>query len=423
MKYIINRPDQAAMEQILAQEPFSPTGAILRLAWLQGLAREEIARLTWMDVDFLDRAVVLKTRSVPLAEETAACLQRRLELYGARSPFVVISDKYKKELSPESISRLARAALDRGGQSGIRLTDLRHDFFLRQLEEHDWPYAIRICGLSVSTFQTCFAGGQEREKHPPQEQKQVDEFKLWKILQAEKNSAVGLVLWMTWQMGLQARELVALTWADVDLAGGTVGLPDRKVPMTNAVRRLLEKELGERKEGDDPHVIVSPQSRKPMDVPRLSKLARTALIRGGMETMTLRDIRAAGERKGEDALILERARTQGSIARRDVMELLHLSDTAAYMRLHALAERRELVQIGRKYYLSGTVVPPEKQRDAICAYLKESGSAYCQDIAEMLHIGKRKCASILKRLVEQGELLQFEKRYYLAEPDRHRQVQ
>ena len=46
MGYTFKRPDPAAMERILTRFPYSPEGAILRLAWLEGLSREEIAALT-----------------------------------------------------------------------------------------------------------------------------------------------------------------------------------------------------------------------------------------------------------------------------------------------------------------------------------------------------------------------------------------
>ena len=152
-----------------------------------------------------------------------------------------------------------------------------------------------------------------------------------------------------------------------------------------------------------------------MDLARLSKLVQTALIRGGLEHTTLRDIRSAGERREDDRTLLEWTRARGSITRRDVMDLLDLSDTAAYFRLHRLAERRELEQVGRKYDLPGTVVPEEKQWEVISGYLREAGFAYCQDIAELLHISRRKTAGVLRRMVWDGRLLQFEKRYYSSD--------
>ena len=41
----------------------------------------------------------------------------------------------------------------------------------------------------------------------------------------------------------------------------------------------------------------------------------------------------------------------------------------------------------------------------ISAYLQEAGFAYCQDVAELLHVGKRKTAGILRRMVKDGRLL------------------
>lgn len=42
MGHTFNRPDEAAMLRILERYPHSPEGAILRLAWLEGLSRSEI---------------------------------------------------------------------------------------------------------------------------------------------------------------------------------------------------------------------------------------------------------------------------------------------------------------------------------------------------------------------------------------------
>ena len=71
-----------------------------------------------------------------------------------------------------------------------------------------------------------------------------------------------------------------------------------------------------------------------MDLARLSKVVQTALIRGGLENITLRDIRAAGGQREDDQTLLEWTRAHGSITRRDVMALLNLSDTAAYLPHH-----------------------------------------------------------------------------------------
>ena len=51
-KVTMRRPDARAMAQLLAEQTQTAAGLILRLAWRQGLTREEIQRLTWNDVDF-----------------------------------------------------------------------------------------------------------------------------------------------------------------------------------------------------------------------------------------------------------------------------------------------------------------------------------------------------------------------------------
>ena len=45
-EYVVNRPEEAAMRRILERERTGPEGAVVRLAWLAGLTREEIAGLT-----------------------------------------------------------------------------------------------------------------------------------------------------------------------------------------------------------------------------------------------------------------------------------------------------------------------------------------------------------------------------------------
>lgn len=414
MAYSIHRPDEAALRRLLEEEKDSAAGLLLRLAWLQGLTREEIETLTWQEVHLPEGVIALPDREVPLCPEMSAYLQLRFRQTQSLSPFVLISDQRKEKFSPESISRLARTTLKRGGLAEVRLKDLRHDFILRQLECHDWPYVLRISGMSVATFHACYADAGERiasKENPPAPTGGLDEFKLWKLLQAEQHTAQGIAMWMAWQMGLQAGELVALTWDQVDFDSGNIRLPSRTVPLTNTVRRLLQSVKAQRTAEDDPHVILSPNSRRPMDLARLSKLVRTSLIRGGLEHLTLQDLRRDESRENEEAVILRRAAERGPITRGDVVELLALSQTAAYTRLRRLTEQKKLVRVGGKYYLAGTVTEPERHQETILTYLNENGAAYCQDLADLLHIGKRQCALILKKLVQAGVLTQRDKRY------------
>ena len=307
-KVTMRRPDARAMAQLLAEQTQTAAGLILRLAWRQGLTREEIQRLTWNDVDFSAHQLRLPDRTIPLETETEDCLRRQAERPDPPTPFVVVSDRRRQQMPPESISRLARKTLDRAGLGGISLMDLRHDFIIRHLESHDWPYVARISGIAVPTLYAVFSDylpeGRQKDSRPRRE---VDGFLMWKLLQAEGSSPVGLALWMGWKLGMQVREMTALTWDQVDLDRGLVRLPDRDLALGVTLRRLLRAAAGRRRPGEDPHVLLTPNSRRPLDQPRLSKMVRTALIRGGMEHISLGDLCREERRENEDARLLEAA--------------------------------------------------------------------------------------------------------------------
>ena len=410
-------PDAAALGRILQREGASATGVILRLAWQAGLTRDELSSLQWRDVDFAAGELHLRERTVPLEPDTAACLTQWRTLTGEYGEYVVVSEQRKARLAPQSISRLARTALDAEGQSKVRLLDLRYDFVLRQLEAHDWPYVLRISGISVTTYRNCLAdvhrGAAVAE--PETRDAKEDEYNLWRLMQAEQDSPAGIALWLSHQIGLSTEEIVSLTWAQVDLDAAVLHLPERDEPLTAAMTRILSAERDRRTPQDDPHVILTPRTRKPITVARLSTMVRTILIRGGVETQSLRDLRRDSALEDEKRRLLDYAIEHGSISRAEAMDLLGLNEGKVYSRLNALTFTGELVRINFRYYPAGTVVLPEQQESAIKAYLAENGSAYCSDIAALLHIGKRPTARLLKSMVERGELalLRREKRYLL----------
>lgn len=418
------RLDEAALRRLLEREQVGPEALVLRLAWLEGLTREEIAALTWDQVSFMDDRLELPDRMVPLEKEVRSFLWKLREAREAREepgdPHVLLSARERKPMRLESVSRIARLALDRSGLEGVRLLDLRYDWIIRCLDRMDWPEAARISGMEVATLQVRFSASAPARKAPKPPPAQVDEFKLWKVLQAERETAAGLAMWLGWQLGLQAQEMIALTWEQVDFQESVLHLPDRDVPMASAVRRILEEEHDRRSPEEDPHVLLTEQSRRPLDLPRLSRLTRAALIRGGLERASLRDLRRDDSRDEEEERILQRTVERGFISRGDVSELLGLSKTATYARLRRLTERGKLVRVGSKYYIPGTVVPPEKHREAILEYLAEAGFAYRQDIVDLLHIQPKQCTLVLHRMVEEGTLVQLGQKYYLPEQEKRK---
>ena len=418
--YVVNRPDEGAMRQVLKESGSSAVGAILRLAWQAGLLREEIQQRTWEQVDFLDQTIVLPDRSVPISEELCVWLSDLRDGRDRRLPEVVLSDRLQKPMAPQSISRLARAALDKAGLTEVRLIDLRHDFVLRQLEEHDWQYVSRITGVEAAGLNVHFAEHLEEKKVSTrihrEEPARIDEFALWKLLRAEKTNAAGVALWLTWQVGLQVEEIAALKWEQVDLDKECVKLPGKTVPLAGGVLSVLQ-ELREQ-EPEAEWVLTAPRSGQPYDRTRLSKLVRAALIRAGLDNVTMRDLRLdCGLRAGGEGQIMALVRRKHSVTRNDVVTLLKVSRTTAYNRLKQMVKRGRLTQVGARYYLPQEVVPPEKQDKAIVDYLAQEGFAYRQDIARLLGIEAVQCRPILQRLVTAGQITQDRQRYLLPPSD------
>ena len=414
-EYVVNRPDEKAMEQALLENPGNAAGAVLRLAWQAGLLRDEIQRLTWEQVDFLDRCLVLPDRKVPIGQELADWLQVLRDGRDQSQETVVLSDRDKRPLTPQSISRLARLALNKQGQTDVRLIDLRHDFVLRQLEEHDWQYVSRITGVEAAGLNVHFAGHLEEKKISTrihrEESARIDEFALWKLLRTEGTSPAGIALWLTWQAGLRLEEIVALTWEQIQ--GDCLRLPRREVLLTSGTQQVLE-ELAAR-EGRRGPVLTAPRSGLPYDRTRLSKLARAALIRAGLDDLTLRDLRVDyALRSGGAGQILSQVRRQGWTTRNEVRSLLNVSQAVAYHRLKQLVNRGQLTQVGARYYLPGTVVPPNSQEAALVKYLEREGFAYRQDVARLLGIDAGQCRPLLRRMLARGTLIQDRQRYILS---------
>ena len=378
MGYTFKRPDPAAMERILTRFPYSPEGAILRLAWLEGLSREEIAALTWDQVQFEDNALTLPDRTVPLAPSAEDCLRERYRLYAQRDPHVIISDRYQRPMPPESVSRLARTALDTEGQK-VSLKDLRQDFVICQLQTHDWTYAARVSGMAVSTLRGSFSQYFQDHRDAAPELPPDSEYLLWRIVQQEGGSVVGLALWMGWKLQMQPGEILNLTWSQVDL--------DR--------------------------VLLTPGTGKPMDLARLSTVIRTALIRGGLEQLSLGDLSRLSRRGSQRQTVLARLSAVGSMTREEVMDLLGVSKSAALKLLNQLRQDGAVVRIGGCYYPAGAVVLPEDQSAAVTAYLAAHGTAVRKELAELLNLPPAQCTALLRRMADRGELLLTGKRYAL----------
>ena len=415
-EYVINRPEEAAMARILEGNGQNAAGTILRLAWQAGLLREEIVSLTWAQVDLPRRLLLLPDREVPLAAALADFLAALRQSRGSREAFVVLSDRDEKPLTPQSVSRLARRALDAEGQTAVRLIDLRHDFVLRALEERDWQEVSRITGISAAAMNLHFGAYLKESRLSTRIRResaaQIDEFSLWKLLQESRTTPEGVALWLTWQMGLQLEEIVALTWAQVDFEAELLRLNGRALPLTGGVLGVLRDLRAAHPE--DEFVLTVRRSGRPYDRTHLSRRVRAALVRGGLDDVTLRDLRKDSHaRSGGENEILAFLRRSRSITRAETAQLLGVSPETAYRRLRQMVERGRLTQVGARYYLKDTVVPPERQEAAVLEYLAREGFAYRQDIARLLRIEPRQCRPVLQRMIAAGLVAQEQQRYTL----------
>ena len=417
MGHTFNRPDEAAMLRILERHPHSPEGAILRLAWLEGLSRSEITELRWDQVDFEGKAIQLPDRTVPLEPSTETCLRERHVRCALRDPHVVISERSKKPMPPESISRLSRLALDSEGQK-VNLMDLRHDFVIRQLQTHDWPYVARVSGMAVSSLRGIFAAALWKgtaQTDDSQGGGDETEYILWRIVQQEGSSAAGLAIWMCWKLAMQPGEVVNLSWSQTDFTVGVLHLPNRDVPMGNRMRRLLKETWERQKDLPTDKVFVAPTTGNPMDQSRLSVVSRTAMIRGGLEGLSLRSLSAWANAKRTDEILIQGAEERGYLVRDTAAELLNVTPRTAWEYLTRLNREGRLTKVGIRYYPVGSAIPVENQVGVLQTYLTEHGIAGRQALAEQLGIPPHQATHILQGMVARGELELVGKRYRLPE--------
>lgn len=415
----ISFPDEQAMARVLNRSRETATEVVLRLAWDLGLLRDEIYQVRWNDISFDKKALILPDRQIPIEKDPYQCLLDRHEKYGGESEYVVISDLRHRRMRPESISRIARTALDtEPSLANIRLIDLRYGFILRQIKEHGWPYASRVSGIQASTMQVVFLpavklAGYEAEINTaspavlPSNQEQIQE-----IIKKNSGSAVGLALQLSWELGMESQESVRLTWDQIDFDKDLICLSDRNISIGTDLKQSLLTLYRSRTPDADPHVLLTPRSMQPYDRFGISRAIRTALVRGGTD-ITLKDLLYQQIQENEDAAILRCIEERGSITWRDASALLHMEKYQINERLRRLIRKKKIVRVGTKYYLYGTVVSPEDQYDVICDYLKGAGTAFRKDLADLLKIELRPCGQILSNLVKEGKLIKTGQHYSL----------
>ena len=408
----IKRVNREAVQRVLKHQQGTAAEVILRFAWQMGLIPEEMHGVKWSDVDFEEGVVRLPDRSIPMEDDARICLESWLRKYSSKLlEYVLITESRRHRMSRAYIFRCARAALEKEGLADISLMDLRHDFIVYQLEQHSRPYVAKIAGVTISTLDTAFSQYTKAANKCADRavEKIVDTDRLTEFILQNPLAPERLSLWMAWKQKLTVRDLAGLTWEQVDPITGTLSLKDRRVPADEQLRGWLQQLRDSRAPDDDPHIILTPNSRKPFDEPRLSRVVKEALIKAGLDQLTPLDL----AHEETDSILLRYMEETGSVTRDETAALLQVSKGAAWGRLHRMAEEGKVIRIGARYYRAGRVVPPEKQYETIRAHLEEVGGAYRKELSEILGVEPQQSTWILHGFVKAGKLVRMKQRYTL----------
>lgn len=394
--------DPLKLQSALLAAGTAADGRIVRLAAQAGLSREEIRCLTWSQVDFSAWIIRLPDRAIPMDAELVTYL---LPLREEADTPVVRARRERVPLTAQTISHMARAVLSAAGLEDVRLTDLRGDFARRLLAAgQDWQAVSRVTGFGAAALAPLRSEPTTRVRRaaPPQVKSET----LEALLEREGPTPAGLAIALAWRMGLRLEEIAALRWDQIRPDG--VHLDCETVPLSPELAAFLARA---EKSGE---YVIATRTGRPFDHARLSRLVRQALVKAGLDDLTLRDLRHLRGVDEDEAAILLLARSAEGVTLRQAQERLGLSDTAGRRILRRLTQGGKLTRVGLRYYGAGSVVPPARQEEEILQFLQREGFAYRQDIARLLHIPASQCRPVLQRLVESGKVKMEEQRYMLA---------
>lgn len=416
---VYKRPDEEALLRILDQNSGKCAELVIRLVWNAGMNLVEARELKWEQVDFSNSQIKLPNRTVPMEASLQHCLQKWHERFFEKSPeYVVVGDVRRTHMTRVALSRIANEALKAGGLDGITMADLRQDYIIRLMEQHDLPYVSRISGLKLAVLKSNYhqyVRPSTNAAKKKQADNGADEEKMIRLVKAE-GVPLGLAIWLAWKHDMSLDGIIVLTWDQIDLDMRILHLPSGYVFIDDTLEELLRKAQEIRDPAGLPYVVLSPKAKNQFRRDRLSRVMREALVHGGIEDACVVDLKTVNRRKKNEDIILQYLEKEKCITMKEAKEILRASgDNLPYECLLRLREQGKLTLVGARYYLAGTVVPPELQYETICAHLKEKGSARLGELAELLGIEVKPCLWILRCLAKEGKLLHEGHKYTLPQ--------
>jgi len=440
-------PDADVLDVLLSQEDCTPAGTTLRLAWYCGLSRNEITFLKWQQVDLKIMQIVLPDRKVPLIYKMVIYLGRLHEQNSAYSDYVLISQRKSAPMAEQSVSALARRALDNCGQNNVRLSDLRSDFIIRFLEKNSWEYVSYICGVDLPALQqhylpylvgkNSFRDGDK----PPITQYVRDE--LLRVLEKENASLVGLSIRFVWQMGIPVSILPLLTWDIIDFNKATANFIDRSIKISNELQQILKQEKSAQN-GKYEYIILNEHKRKPTDSVFIQKAVQQSLIRHGISGITLTtlqndywkqnylELRKLNSVEIGDCDLYSIPRyisaeliipfkdklfqylTLNSSANYNALKsALDLSDNELSLLLRECQKDGSIVRVGLRYFLPDQIVQRDKQKEVILSYVEKHQPVTSAQLTSLLGlVERRQIYHVLSPMLKSGELIRLKVNKY-----------
>lgn len=399
--------DIELLRRLIDEEPCTLPSVLIGLAWLEGLSRHEIWELRWDDVDFEAAVLRVQGRVVPMEPEAADLLKRWKAAVGANDSarYVVVSPDKGTRPAESALSPMVRKALDSKKLNDLTLLTLRKDFVCRALESNDLPTAMRMTGISASTYRHIYkkegvGGAKARSAHTER-----DAERLWAALERNKGGSDGIALWLTQMLGLTERETVRLTWEQYDEKKGMLHLDRGSLSLTMELISILNSERSKRTDEDDPHIVLSKRKRMPMSVSQLSEMLRHILIREGLADRAVSDFRRESRAEAQRSYIKSAVERQKRITKAEAERLLGVNGSVASARLTEMVESGDLLKAGRAYVPAVEGIERKNWEEAILSFLEKKGEVRIAEVAYLLHISKSTARRFLLRMVGEGKLV------------------
>ncbi len=437
----INRPNEEILRTFLAHEGISPAATIIRLAWDCGLRRVEIPLVRWTQLDLEKRELSLPDRIIPVPEETASYLGALAE-EGNNSEYVLVSRRGISPLSEESVSMITRRAMNSIGLTEVKLSDLRSDYILRQLEENEWELVSYIAGVDQHSLREGYLPYINKKdlRYKREAERSAELMKqLHHYMDEKGRETSGLALRLICELGIAPSSLPELCWDMVDWANSQILFDEKSFSMSRKTYLLLE-EYKTKAPPEEPNIFLTETTQKPMDYPYLQRIISKGLVRNGLLDIQLQKLHhwfwLEKHEEGQvcetkaPKWLLERQQLEAkaeklkaylkihrSIDVRTLKDKLELSEKDAAHLLRFCIEEGEIILIGRKYMLAGSAVPKEQQHETILNYVQKNQPVTRKELTELLGLAdNRQIVTILKPLLDSGKLVRAGRnQYYLPD--------